>query len=87
MDVCILCGNRVDLFTCIFYFCDGKFYFNFQILIDGMCRMVLMHTTKTMSGATFHHLKYCDVIDEWLIFCNFPIKNLCKESIITQSKF
>jgi hypothetical protein len=54
--MCILCGNRIDLFACIFYFCNGNFYFYFQILIDGMCIVALMHATKTMSGASFHHL-------------------------------
>ena len=33
--VCILCGNRVDLFKCVLDFCDMKFKFSFQTFHHG----------------------------------------------------
>lgn len=44
--MCILCDDCVDLFKCIFDFCNHD--------LDGMCVAAPTLATITMSGATFH---------------------------------
>ena len=54
--MCILCGDYVNLFGCIFY-SNGR-YLNLvsMFFIGGMCVVALALEASNMSGATFHPL-------------------------------
>ena len=54
--MCILCGNYVNLFKRVFYFCDRECERCFQFFIDGICVVPPAPATSTMSGATFQPL-------------------------------
>ena len=54
--MCILYGNYVDSFKCIFFFVVGSLNLVSSAFIDVMCVVALAPMTITISDATFHPL-------------------------------
>ena len=81
--MCILYGNYVDLFKCMFDFYDMEFEFEsvFSSFIDGMWIVALAHATKTIIGATFHPLTTILLMSGWyfVVFLSRVYKNRLKD--------
>jgi hypothetical protein len=68
-----------------FIFITWSLSFVSKLLIDGISVVALALVTKTKWG--YVSSTCCDVIDEQLIFCSFPINGLCNKFSIAICKF
>ena len=84
--MCILYNNYVNLFECVFDFHGMEFKFCSQIfhwwdVCCGSCTCSLDHEWGYIPSSC------CDVVDERLVICSFPIKGFCNKPIIIVYKF
>lgn len=54
--MCILCGDFVDLFKCIFDFVTGSLSLASKLFTNGMCLVTRVPATKLVLGLTVHLL-------------------------------
>jgi hypothetical protein len=71
-------GNYVNMFECVFDFCDRELSVVSSFFIDGMCVVPLAPATSTTGGATFQPLVMMLLMSGWyfVIFQRFSVANI-----------